>query len=230
MRRPPVTIAVAAAGLLLLAACGGEDRNGMEDLEPDAILEEVQTAVDAATSVHVVGSVDDGTSELGLDLRLTAEGGATGTVTNQGQTITVLAVDGSSWFSADEEFWADQAGPELAAQLADKYVEIPAEDSSFSSFTDWDAFWEDLLDPEGEVEKGETTEVDGQPALELIDNEGDDAGNGVLLIALEGEPLPLSVEVSDGGSITFEEWNEDVSIEAPAPEDVVDPATLGSAG
>lgn len=228
MRRSLVSAAVVAVSALVLAGCGGEDRNGVEDLEPDAVLEAVQTAVDEATSVHVVGSVDDGESELGLDLRLTADGGATGTITNQGQTITVLAVDGSSWFSADEAFWADQAGAELAAQLADKYVEIPDEDSSFSSFTDWDTFWEDLLDPEGEVEKGETTEVDGQPALELIDNEGDDAGDGVLLIALEGEPLPLSVEVSDGGSVTFQEWNEDVSIEAPAPEDIVDPATLGN--
>lgn len=224
MRRPPVRFLVAAAAVLALAGCGGSSTNGIDQLEPDAILTQARAAVDDASSVHVKGTIADGGNDLVLDLTLTADGGATGTLTNQGQTLTILAVDGEAWLSADAEFWtAQQAGSLLADQLAGKYVPIPKDDTTFTGFTDWSTFWDNGLTPKGSVEKGDVTEYNGQQAQPLVQAKD----GGTLYIALEGEPLPLGLDGGSGGSVTFEDWDADVTVTAPAPEDVVDPSKLG---
>ena len=124
---------------------------------------------------------------------------------------------------AAEAFWSEQLGPELAAQVGEQFVVVPAGDDSFGDFGDYDAFFADMLEAEGKVEKGEESEVDGVPALILIDSDDD----GELYVAMEGEALPLKVASSaGGGELTLSDWNGDVVVEAPAEDEVVDLSSL----
>jgi|GEM_PF-3441362 len=197
--------------------------NGIEDLEPDEILERVEEAVNGATSVHLMGEQNQGGTAIAVDLQMSAAGDATGTVTNAGTTIELIVVDGVTYFSAGEEFWSGQLGPELAAQVGDKFVEVPADDESFGDFGDFDAFFADLLKAEGDVEKGDESSVDSIPALILIDTVDD----GELYISMQGEPLPLKVSSQeDGSELLLSDWNEEVVVNAPAEADVVDLESL----
>jgi hypothetical protein len=207
---------------LVLAGCGA-GANGVADLEPDAILDQAKEAVASASSVHVAGDFPSQGATVVLDLTLSSNGDATGTVTNDGLALNLLSVDGTSWYSADEAFWEARVGPELASQLGGKYVEIAETDTTFDAFIDWGTFWDKgVLAPSGTVTKGEETTFEGQPAVELVDSVDD----GVLYVSTTGEALPLGIEGGKGGKVTFTDWNAALDVAGPPPEEVIDPATL----
>jgi hypothetical protein len=230
------------AGALALAGCAANDSdgtdgpdtagtedlaeagsNGIEDLEATEILDQVTEAVDGATSVHLVGEQTHAGSAIGLDLRMSGDGDAAGSVTNAGVTIELILADGTTYFSAGEDFWAGQLGPELAAEVGDKFVEVPASDDSFGDFGNFDVFFSDLLKPEGDVGKGDESTVEGVPALILVDTDDD----GELYVSMQGEPLPLKVSSQqDESEMVFLDWNEEVVVDAPADADVVDLESL----
>jgi len=213
---------VAAAAVLVLGACGAGS-NGVAELDPDAILDQVKEAVDGATSVHISGEFPSQGTKVALDLSLTSQGDATGTVTNDGLALNLLTVDGTSWYSADEAFWETRVGPELAAQLGGKYVEIAKTDTTFDAFIDWSTFWDKgVLSPSDTVTKGNESTFEGEAAIELIDS----SDNGLLYVATTGEPLPLGIKGGEGGTVLFSDWNADVSVTPPPAEDVIDPAKL----
>jgi hypothetical protein len=214
--------AVTTGTVLLLTGCGSES-NGVADLDADAILEQVATTVDAASSVHVTGEIPGQGAAVTIDLMLTQAGDAIGSVTTDGLTLNLVAVDGTAWYTADEAFWDSRVGPDLASQLGGKYVEIAKGDTTFDAFLDWGTFWDQgVLLPAGKVAKGSETTFVGEPAIELVDS----TDGGVLYIATTGETLPLGVDGGKGATVEFTDWNADVTVSAPAPEDVVDPAKL----
>lgn len=222
MRRRAAVAALLAGGLLL-AGCGSST-NGVEDLSAVEILTEVRAAVRDASSAHLTGTIGSADTGIEIDLTLTADGGANGTLTNGEQVITLLAVDGTTWYAANEAFWTGKVDAAKVAEVADKYVKLPATDSTFDDFTDWDAFWQGALDPEGVAQKGDVTEFDGRQVVELIDTKTD----GVLYVALEGEPYPVGVRGGkDQGTVTLSDWNAPVTLEPPAEADTVDPALIG---
>ncbi|MEO8328430.1 MAG: hypothetical protein ABI586_00355 [Candidatus Nanopelagicales bacterium] len=225
---------LAITSLIILTGCGGGDTesdatptadtgaNGVEDLEASQILDEVTTAVDSATSVYVSGEGSSADQPVGVDLHLTAAGEASGTLTINGEDIQLVVADDKTYFSAGETFWTGQVGPDVAPDLVDKFVEVPAGDASFNDIATYAGFFDSLLQPEGTIEKGDETTLDGVPVIQLIDTKDD----GVLSIALTGDPLPLKAETAGKGSLILTDWNEPVTIEAPASADIVDPATL----
>lgn len=224
MRRSVRWAATAATALFLLGACGSST-NGVEDLSATQILDKTKAAVADATTVHLSGSIDTGSSTIDVDLTLTADGEAGGTIANGDQVITLLAVGGTTWYSANAAFWSGKVGPAKVAKVADKYIKLPKGDSSFDQFTDWDGFWKGALSAEGTVKKGDVTEFDGKQTIQLIDSKD----QGILFVSLEGEPLPLGVKSgTDKGTMTLSDWNEPVALEPPSDKDVVDLSTIGS--
>jgi len=222
---------IAAAGLL--SGCGGSDdtdstpppvaeANGVEDLDADEILERVREAVDAASSVYVAGEGATGDQSVGIDMRLAAAGQSSGSLTIDGQELQLVIVDDVTYFSADEAFWGARVPPEVVPEIAGKFVEVPPEQDSFGTIATYEGFFGDLLQAEGTVEVGEQTTVDELSVIELIDTKD----GGILYVALEGEPLPLKVKTEGEGELSLSEWNETVTVEAPAADEIVDPATL----
>ncbi|HVQ88923.1 MAG TPA: hypothetical protein VMT88_12165 [Actinomycetes bacterium] len=233
-----VLATIAIIGSVVLSGCGNSDTpsadttptpaasaNGVEDLSANQILDEVSTAVGDATSVHVSGEGMSGDQQVGIDMQMTSSGDAQGTLTLSGQQVSLIIADGATYFSADEAFWTSQVGPEVAPQLVGKYVEVPANDHSFDNVASYSAFFDSLLKPEGAISKGDQTDVDGVPTIQLLEAKND----GTMYVALEGDPLPLKVETKDQGSVTLSEWNEPVTVSPPSATDIVDPSTIAPA-
>lgn len=240
LRSKPVLAFAGTAllGSLALTACGSDstdttdasseptaEANGVQDLTADEILQEASDALDSVTSVRISGDITQDGQQTSLDMQFSneGEGSATGTVSVGEDSITLLVVDGQVYFSAEASFWESQGLPSAFLDSVDgKYVEVPSTDDSFGTFTDLGQFTDELLTPEGDVTKGEESTVNDMPVIQLISSKDD----GVLSIALEGEPLPVQVSSEGEGEINFTDWNEPVDVEAPPADDIVDLESL----
>ena len=201
----------------LLAGCGGSSQktNGVED---EAATEIVNTSLDTAKtakSVHVAGSIGGGTP-VTLDLHLVRDKGGKGTIGTDGMTFEVVSVDGKVYIKADAES-LKRLGSSLAAQLlAGRWFVAPAslrQLSDFSNLTDLTKLFTAALGSYGKLEKGDTTDVNGQPAIEVTDT----SRGGTLYVATTGKPYPLQITGGSDrkGSIAFDQWDEAVSLKAP---------------
>jgi len=252
MRRHPLLALALSAGLL--TACGGEDASSsptsaaspssaasagedsageLADLSAAQVLERSKQAFLAAGSVRVVGDVTEGTEQFALDLAISGSEGGRGSVTTSGVTFAIVRIGTDVYFQAPAAIYEQQAGPEAAAQLEGKFVKATTDDPNFAdlaSFTNLDTLAEELFAPEGELEKTDVTEVDGQQVLGLRDSDG-----SVLYVAATGEPVPVRIaaqqegatpapDAPDRGQIDFTEYGEPVDLTPPA--DVVDAGAL----
>ncbi len=167
--------------------------------------------------------------EITLDLTLTDEGNCEGEVGVQGGTAQIISLDGESWFKADDAFWQASAG-EAAGQITqlvgDKWV-VQSGGESFAAFCDLDTLLKELGSDENDTEakkQEDTEEIDGQEAV-VLDSETDEGDPLTAWVSVDDPHHILQLEVTDGeepGRVTFSEFDEDVSIEAPAKEDTID--------
>jgi hypothetical protein len=211
----------------LLAACGGgSSGNGVADMTADEIVAEALEAAKSADSVHVQGGTG-GSDPIELDLYLVAGEGGEGTLTVNGLTFEMVRIGDKAYFKGDDAFWNQFGGNAIAQLMEGKWLVAPADSGDLASFTpltDMEQLFQEVLGEHGEpLEKGEETEVDGEPAIAVNDTEE----GGTLYVATEGEPYPLKVEnTGEQGAITFTEWNEEH--ELTAPEDAIDVSQLPS--
>ena len=251
MRRSPL-LALALSGLLLTACSGdgdssssptsaatsapsgsGEQDGELADLEAGEVLERSKAAFLAAGSVRVVGDITEGTEQFSLDLAISGSEGGRGSVSSAGVTFQIVRIGTDVYFQAPAAFYEQQVGPEGAAQLAGKFVRSTTDNQDFAdlaSFTDLQALAEELFVPEGELEKTDVIEIDGQQVLGLRDTDG-----SVLYVAATGEPLPVRIaaveegktpapDAPDAGQVDFREYGEPVDLTPPA--DVIDATEL----
>ncbi len=216
-----------AASLALLAGCGG---SGFADESVDEIIKQTSADMKALDSLRLKGDIASDGQEVSVDMRMTTDGDCTGTFGLMGGTAELLSVDGQTWFKPDEAFWRasspDQADM-IMGVVGDKWVVMPAEESEVSEFCDLDSLLDEFAkesDDDKDVSKGETGEVDGEETI-IINGESDEGDPMKAWIATEGKHYILKLEVTDGeepGTITFSEFNEDVDVEAPAEDEVID--------
>jgi hypothetical protein len=212
----------------LLAGCGGgSSGNGVADMTPDEIVAAATEAATSAESVHVQGGTG-GSDPLELDIYLVAGEGGEGTLTVNGLTFEMVRIGDKAYFKGDDAFWSRFGGAAAAQLMRGKWLVAPADSGDLASFTpltDLEQFFGQMLGDHGEpLEKGDETEVDGEPAIAV----NDPSEGGTLYVATEGEPYPLKIEKTgeDAGAITFSEWNE--KHELTAPEDAIDMSQLPS--
>ncbi|MGP3968054.1 hypothetical protein [Streptomyces sp. 6N223] len=129
------TVAVAAAGLLALTACGsdkesasqgadgqestdgatgetGESEAGesLASLPPEEIADRAQEALQSATSLRMRTLGDPEVTGIGLDLHMDRDGSCDGSVTQGGAGSVELLVreDDEVWMKPDTAFWQSQ--------------------------------------------------------------------------------------------------------------------------
>lgn len=226
-------VALALTALLTVTACGSTSTggssteaagNGVADKSAEEILTAAEAAALAQGSVHIVGTVTQGADDMGLDLAVEKGGKAVGSVSMSGATLQIISTGTKVYAQGDKAFWDTQAGEGAAELIGDKWVVATAgtELAQFESFTNFDTFVSQLLTPSGTVTKGETSTVDGTPAIGLKDGD-----KGTLWIATTGDPLPLWIDGGAEGSLKFSDWGETVTITEPDAADVLDPSQLG---
>ncbi|GAA2243414.1 lipoprotein [Streptomyces ruber] len=217
-----------------LTGCSKEDpdagTNGVGKLSATQIQSRTQAAARAAGTVHLSGTVVSNGRTYKLDMQL-AEDGGTGSVTSEDSTFRLLRVGEQLFLKADKEFWTHEDGDEgdgaADAKAADKldgmFVKVPADDpvyQRFSGFTDKDVLLDGLLTLHGKLTKGERHERSGVRTIRVT---GDAGSGGTLDVSLEGTPYPLLlVRAGDAGTIRLSDWGEEVPLEEPEEDEVVD--------
>jgi hypothetical protein len=237
MRVTRATIAIVLALLLPAAVgCGGSSGgsssspaaaadNGESAKAPAQILSDVNDAVRGAQSVHMSGSVNSDSTDIGFDVKLSADA-AKGTLTLSGNEIKLVRVGDAAYFIGSPEFYKMVGGGDAAVSLLQgRWIKVPSADSRFASFeqfTDKGKLFSSMLQAEGTVTKSGTRRYNGQKVIVLRDSDG----GGDLYIAASGKPYPVAI-VSTGdkqGTITFTGWDEPVDVSAPA--DAIDLSQL----
>ncbi|WP_028474135.1 hypothetical protein [Nocardioides alkalitolerans] len=245
------TVAIAAGAVLatsMLAACGSDDNgddaadgesssteeteggSALDDMSAEEIYDAALEATSGSSSVRLVGSIDGDGQAIEMDIALGTDS-CDGSMTISGLTIDLLGVDGEYWFRGDDAFWASQSDgtPEDQALLdLVSGMWVPDTEGEFSEFCNIDSFFGDQDDEDRPTDfaKGDTTEVDGQAAQEIswTTSEGDDV---TAAVATEEPYYYLQLEQGDNGTIAFSEFDEDLDVEAPPADEVLDPSQLG---
>ena len=215
----------AAGALVVLTGCG----SGFAEESTADIQDAATSDMKAVKSLHLSGDVTTQGEEITLDLTLTDEGNCEGEVGVQGGTAQIISLDGQSWFKADDAFWeasAGQAADQITKMVGDKWVVQPGEES-FASFCDLDTLLKELGGDEDDTKatkQEDTEEIDGQEAV-VLDSETDDGDPLTAWVSVDDPHYILQMEVTEGeepGKVTFSEFDEDVSIEAPAEDETID--------
>lgn len=214
------------------SAAAGDDLSALPAAE---ILTRAKAAIQGAKSVHLTGGGTSGSDSFEIDMRYGAEGAATGTVSSGGQTIELRRDGETIYLKAPAAFWQSSgAGAEAAKLFGDKFLKAPLTDQrvgQLATFTDKDAFVSQVLDPGGELTKGDTKDIRGTKAVGLVSKGGTDDG-GTLYVAAEGQPYPLQLAPdaagSDQGQLDFLDYDAPVDVEVPPAAETVDVAQLGA--
>lgn len=201
--------------------------NGVADLEATAILDKAKTALKAAKSFHVKGALKQDADLIELDLK-NAGADFAGSITFGGAKLEMLATGGQKYFRPDATFWntIDSSGATaklMQQRVGDKWIKLESTDTSFSQFFGA-ADVDELLSSTGTLSKGEVKQIEGVPAIGLIDS--DDAAT-VLYVTTQGEPYPVKVTGPDNQAMTFTEFGSAFpEIKAPAATEFIEQSAL----
>lgn len=216
--------------MTLLSACGG----GFADESATTILEETEKDMKALSSVRVAGEMTQDGESVALDMVVSTSGDCEGTLEIQDGTAEIRSVGGESWMKPDDAFWESFAGEQAAliqGVVGDNWVVLPEDEGDFSEFCDLDELLEDTGDDDkAEPEKDGTEEVDGQETVRLT-SETDDGDPTKVWVTVDDPHHILKMEVESGdepGTITFSDFDEELEVQAPAEDEVVDLNELGS--
>jgi hypothetical protein len=232
--RALVTVAALAT---LLAGCGGSSNspttsstlpagtsttspyaplpNGEAAKLPDTIVDDAIAAASRATTVHIIGSVLNVGKPLKLDLNLANGKGGAGTVTVNGLTFDMVRIGTNAYFKGGPSFWSHFGGSGLGTQLNGRWIEASATTGDLASFTpltNLKELFTSVLGSHGPLQKATNQlTINGKPAIAIIDS----GSNDTLFIAANGPPYPLKLVEKDGRSVSFDDWNQPVSLQAP---------------
>ncbi len=209
-------------GLALLASaiagCGSSSQgNGVASKAPSEILAEAKALADAASSVHVSGSIVSAGTPITLDLHLLASRGARGQLTENGLGFELIRVHDAVYIKGSSAFYRHVAGPTAAQLLQGRWLKASASSRSIAplaSLTDVHALLDAALEGHGALVKGASTTVHGQKVVGLTDT----SAGGTLYVATTGPPYPIAIVkgASGGGGIAFDHWNQPVTITSPS--------------
>ena len=206
--------------LASVAGCGGSSSSsssGLASKSPAQIVTAAQTAADSASSVHVSGSIVNGSTPIALDMELVNGTGGRGQLSENGVSFELIEVGGYVYIKGSQAFYSHVAGAAAAQLLQGKWLKASASSGTFASLTSLTnlrKLLDSTLTSHGALTKGATSTVEGQQAIAIKDA----TRGGTLYVATSGTPYPLQIAKggSGGGKITFNRWNEPVTLKAPA--------------
>jgi hypothetical protein len=210
-----VVSAVCVAGAI--SACGGSSDNGVASKSPDAVVTDAKGAIGGVKSVHVSGALVSGGSPLTLDLNLVSGKGGRGEMSENGLSFQLVDVGQNVYINGSPAFWRHFGGAAAATLFQGKWLKAPATSGNFASLTaltNLHQLLTGLLSSHGTLAKGATTTVNGQKVVAVKDT----THGGTLYVATTGKPYPVEIlkTGAQGGHVSFDRFNESVSLAAPA--------------
>lgn len=216
----------AVAAAIALAACGGgSSDNGVASKSPTGIVNAASQAISTASSVHISGSIISGGTPITLDLRLVSGKGATGSMSSRGLSFKLITIGPYVYINGGQSFWQAFGNPRIAQLLSGKWFKTPASGNfaSIGKLTNVRELFSQVLNNHGPLVKGSTTTVHGQKVVAVRDS----SKGGTLFVATTGQPYPVEIQKvgASAGAVTFDEFNQPVTLSAPANS--IDASKLG---
>ena len=219
-----------AGGSASSSPIGGGSTGGRS---ASALVTKVFAAMTSATAFHVVANRtgDDG-SKLAFDIRF-GKSSSSGTITQDGFTIGVIALPSAVYFKGDDDFWkniipADSQAVALP-KLRGKWVTGPSSNAGFKEIADSlnrASIVSSLTqgDPASAYSIIGTGRRSGAAVIRLHDSTD---GSEVDVLA-SGTPFPVysstptTASNGGGGTITFADWNKAYTAAPPPAADIFD--------
>ncbi|MFD8982709.1 hypothetical protein [Streptomyces sp. NPDC059564] len=204
------------------------------------ILTQAYEATRKAESAHVTAKVDYQGKPMRIDLSLDKKGHCNGAVRLEGMgKLDIIKSTELVHFRGDAAYWRGAARErhtpqkqtdQMVATLADRWVKIPASDPRAASMTgscDLDKLTGDFGKGSPLARKGETTTVDGVPALAVTSPARQ--GTQTDYVATRGKPYILKSTVSGdtAGEALFSAFDVPVDTASPQDSDVLDLGKIG---
>ena len=228
MRASALALVLAAA---LLAGCGGHNSaskpNGEAAKPANRVLADADATARAASSVHVSGTISSNGTPIVLDLSMTHSKGAKGSMSTSGLKFDLIRIGDALYIRGSDSFYAHFAGATAAKLLHGKWLKGSATKSRLSSLvplTNIDALFAKMATGHGKLANDGKKTYKGQQVVVLRDT----SDGSKLLVAATGKPYPIAItggNKGQSGTITFDKWNESVSL--TAPKDFIDISKLG---
>ena len=219
MRAPALALALVAA---LVAGCGGHSSstqsNGEAAKPANRVLADASSAARSASSVHVSGTVSSAGTPIVLDLSLTHDKGATGSLSTNGLKFDLVRIGDTLYVRGSDAFYKHFAGAVAAQLLHNKWLKGSATKSRLSSLvplTNIDTLFARIDTGHGKLTNDGKKTYKGQPVVEIRDI----SDNSKLLVAATGKPYPVAItggNKAHSGTIAFDDWNKSVSLSAPS--------------
>jgi len=223
-----VALAVAGCGGGSSPSGGGGD-NGEASKSASQVLSDAVKAADGASSLHMTGSVNSNGKQIGIDLSVAKNKGAKGSLTLGGADVQLVVVGTNGYLKAGSAFWNQFAGSQgamIVQLLAGRWLKFPVNNAQFQplvAFSSPKALFDQLKSGVDSTLKNNGAKTyKGQSVVALDDG----AQNGTLYVSATGTPYPVALvkSGSGGGTITFGDWSQPVSLTAPS--DVLDFSNL----
>jgi hypothetical protein len=231
-RKDLFVVPALAAAVALIAGCGGSSSsssgNGVAGKSTAQILAATKGAADSAKSVHVSGSLVSGGTPITLDMNLIAGKGGRGQLSQSGLKFELIEVANTVYIKGSSAFYRHIGGTAAAQLLQGKWLKATSTSSGFASIgqlTDLHRLVDQTLADHGTLTKSGTSTIAGQKVVGVTDK----TKGGTLYVATSGKPYPVQISRSGSGvgSITFDRWDEPVTLAAPA--NAIDIAQLQAA-
>jgi hypothetical protein len=226
--RTGVQIVAAVAAAIALAGCGGSAgpaKAGSPAKTADSrtaatIIAQLKTAVKAAKSVHVAGTVRESGRTDSLDISLTRSGDLSGFIESAGTKLEIIDAGHVAYIKVTSAFLKLAHGPaSICQKLCGKYVAADASDGKkIVGDLSMSKLLGELTDSMPSFHKAGTTTVGGQQALILHGADG-----STLDVAAVGQPYPLRAVApkSNNSELDFSQWNAVPAIAAPPAGQVI---------
>ena len=228
MRASALALALAAA---LLAGCGGHSKaaepNGEASKPAERVLADAKAAATSASSAHVSGNLESAGTAITLDLSTARGKGAKGSMSTNGRKFDLVRIGDTAYIHGSDAFWQHYAGSGIAQLLHDRWVKAPILQPRFRSLaplTSIGLLLGQVSAHHGKLVNDGKTAYKGTQVVAIRDTSDDSK----LYVAATGKPYPVAIvggKKNQSGTITFDNWNEDVSLSAPS--NAIDISQLG---
>ena len=195
----------------------------LEGLSAAEVWEKLESDVGKAKSVHLSANVVDGKDRIKFNMKLASSGNATGTMTNNGDTVNLRRIGKTLYFKGDRGFWTNNVDPASAKTMAGKWIKTTkgkvAGMEGIFVFTDLDSMLKESLKTTPAEKKAlkiiPGIPVDGQETIGLSTKSAD---LDQLYAAATGPTLPLKITAAKDKKqfMKFQDWDKDFTVEKPA--------------
>lgn len=199
--------------LALVAAGCGSSGNGEQDKSASQVWADARAATTSVSDLRVTGTITNEGQTVSLDLVMSRSGNGGGTIGVNGQDVDLVVHSGLVYMRADKKAWEEVSGGDTMDKYAGHWVMSPLSGSSISNFADFASSTKFLanLKPKGALTKHPGTVVwDGHRTVVIADST-----RAEIYISGTGKPYVLHLsggDSSSSGTMTFSDFGQ-----APPP-------------